>query len=210
MTLSYALVLELGAAILAFLAAIVVLSSIRVIKEDESGLVIKRFGQPLPSGRIIALDGEAGYQARLLSPGWHFGLWRWQYKVERVPMVVIQPGEIALVVAADGETIPSERVLARAVACNDYQDAEGFLGNHGERGRQRSVLTAGTYRINPALFEVVTPATAKAYDMAPAQLHVYQMPPDRVGCARARGRRTTGRPRHRESSAECRATGARR
>ena len=180
MTLSYALVLEVAAAILAGLGAIVVLSSIRVIKEDESGLVIKRFGPPLPSGGIIALNGEAGYQARLLSPGWHFGLWRWEYKVERVPMVVIQPGEIALVVAADGETIPPERVLAHTVACNDYQDAEGFLVNHGERGRQISVLTAGTYRINPALFEVVTPATAKAHDMVPAQLHVYQVPPDRV------------------------------
>jgi uncharacterized membrane protein YqiK len=181
MTLSYSLVLEFAGAILALLALIVVLSSIRVIREDESGLVIKRFGEPLPSGRIIALNGEAGYQAHLLSPGWHFGLWRWQYKVERVPMVVIQPGEIALVVAADGETIPPERVLARAVPCNDFQDAEGFLRNHGERGRQISVLTAGTYRINPALFEVVTPATAKGHDMVPSQLHVYQVPPDRVG-----------------------------
>ena len=181
MTLSYSLVLEFAGAILGLLALIVVLSSIRVIREDESGLVIKRFGEPLPSGRIIALNGEAGYQAHLLSPGWHFGLWRWRYKVERVPMVVIQPGEIALVVAADGETIPPERVLARAVPCNTFQDAEGFLRNHGERGRQISVLTAGTYRINPALFEVVTPATAKAHDMVPSQLHVYQVPPDRVG-----------------------------
>jgi uncharacterized membrane protein YqiK len=181
MTLSYSLVLEFAGAILALLALIVVLSSIRVIREDESGLVIKRFGEPLPSGRIIALNGEAGYQAHLLSPGWHFGLWRWRYKVERVPMVVIQPGEIALVVAADGETIPPDRVLARAVPCNTFQDAEGFLRNHGERGRQISVVTAGTYRINPALFEVVTPATAKAHDMVPSQLHVYQVPPDRVG-----------------------------
>lgn len=181
MTLSYSLVLEFAAAVLAFLALAVVLSSIRVIKEDESGLVIKRFGQPLPSGRIIALDGEAGYQARLLSPGWHFGLWRWRYKVERVPMVVVDPGEIAVVVAADGEAIPPERVLARAVPCDHFQDAEGFLRNHGERGRQLAVLTAGTYRINPALFEVVTSETAKSHDMVPSQLHVYLVPPDRVG-----------------------------
>lgn len=181
MTLSYSLVLEFAGAILAFLALVVVLSSIRVIKEDESGLVIKRFGPPLPSGRIIALNGEAGYQARLLSPGWHFGLWRWRYKVERVPMVVVDPGEIAVVVAADGEAIPPERVLARSVPCDHYQDAEGFLRNHGERGRQIAVLTAGTYRINPALFEVVTSETAKQHDMVPSQLHVYQVPPDRVG-----------------------------
>ena len=181
MTLNYVFIFELAAALLVLLAIVAVLASIRVIREDESGLVIKRYGRPLPSGRIIALEGEAGYQARLLSPGWHSGLWRWRYKVERVPMVVIQPGEIALVVAADGEAIPPERVLARTVTCDHFQDAEGFLRNHGERGRQISVLTAGTYRINPALFEVVTPATAKQHDMVPAQLHVYQVPPDRVG-----------------------------
>jgi uncharacterized membrane protein YqiK len=67
------------------------------------------------------------------------------------------------------------------VPCDHFQDAEGFLRNHGERGRQIAVLTAGTYRINPALFEVVTSETAKQHDMVPSQLHVYLVPPDRVG-----------------------------
>ena len=181
MPLSYPVVLQFAGMLLATVLAAVVIASTRVIREDESGLVIRRYGRPLPSGRIIALSGEAGYQARLLPPGWHFGLWLWRYKVVRVPMIVIQPGDIAVVVAADGEAIPPERVLARAVPCDHFQDAEAFLRNHGERGRQIAVLTAGTYRINPALFEVVTAATAKRFDMQPAQLHVYQMPPDRVG-----------------------------
>src|SRR5262245_34559519 len=181
MTFNYVFALELAAAWLVLVVLLSVLASIRVIREDQSGLVIKRFGRSLPSGRIIALDGEAGYQARLLSPGWHFGVWRWRYKVERVPLVVVEPGEIALVVAADGAAIPPERVLARAVECNHFQDAEAFLRNQGERGRQISVLTAGSYRINPALFEVVTADSAKQHDMVPAQLHVYQVPPDRVG-----------------------------
>ena len=181
MPLSYPVVLQFAGMLLATVLAAVVIASTRVIREDESGLVIRRYGRPLPSGRIIALSGEAGYQARLLPPGWHFGLWLWRYKVVRVPMIVIQPGDIAVVVAADGEAIPPERVLARAVPCDHFQDAEAFLRNHGERGRQIAVLTAGTYRINPALFEVVTAAAAKRFDMQPAQLHVYQMPPDRVG-----------------------------
>ena len=46
-----------------------VLAGARVISESQSGLVVKRFGPPLSSGRIIALNGEAGYQARMLSPG---------------------------------------------------------------------------------------------------------------------------------------------
>ncbi len=156
-------------------------SGLWMIRETQAGLVVKRYGRPLPSGRIIALEGEAGYQARLLPPGWHVGLWRWQYKVIKVPVTIIQPGEIALVVAADGEAIPAERVLGRAVACDNFQDAEAFLKNHGERGRQIPFLTAGTYRINPALFEVVTPENAPRYGMSPRDLHVFELSPDRVG-----------------------------
>src|SRR5262245_11632496 len=173
---------EVVGVVLVVLAALfLVFVGVRTIGEDQSGLVVKRFGPPLPSGRIIALDGEAGYQARMLSPGWHFGLWRWKYKVEKVEVTVVQPGEIALVVAADGRPIPSERVLARAVPCDNFQDAEAFLKGGGERGRQIAFLTAGTYRINPALFEVVMMATAKAHGMNPSELRVYQLSPDRVG-----------------------------
>ena len=141
-----------------------------IIGEDESGLVIKRFGRPLPSGRIIALDGEAGYQARMLPPGWHFGLWRWRYKVVRVPLVVVPPGEIALVVAADGAPIPAERVLGRD---GRLRQLPGRRGVPAQRRRARPpdrLLTAGTYRINPALFEVVTPATPQQHGLSAGDL----------------------------------------
>ena len=39
-----------------------------------------------------------------------------------------------LSVAADGRPIPPERVLARHVACDNFQDAEAFLRGGGERG----------------------------------------------------------------------------
>jgi uncharacterized membrane protein YqiK len=153
----------------------------RIIDEKHSGLVIKRFGKPLPEGRIIATDGEAGYQARMLSPGWHFGWWRWRYKIFKVPVLIVGPGEIALVVAADGKPIPSERVLGKEVACDNCQDAAAFLRNGGERGRQIAVLTAGTYRINPALFDVVLPSNANGHGVSANDLHVYHMPADKVG-----------------------------
>src|SRR5262245_20678789 len=163
------------------IAAIGVSLGLWVIAANESGLVVKRFGPPLASGRIVALNGEAGYQARLLPPGWHFGLWRWRYRVLKVAVVIVRPGDIALIVAADGAPIPPERVLGRTVGCDNVQDAEAFLRNGGERGRQSAFLTAGTYRINPALFEVVTTETASKYSIQPKDLHVYQMSPDRVG-----------------------------
>jgi uncharacterized membrane protein YqiK len=154
---------------------------LQVIGENESGLMVKRFGASLPPGRIVALRGEAGYQARMLSPGWHFGLWRWQFKVKKVPVTVVRPGEIALIVAADGAPIPPERILGREVECDDFQDGVAFLKNGGERGRQLGFLTAGTYRINPALFQVVTPANAASLGMSPSELHVLGIPPETVG-----------------------------
>src|SRR5262249_38984797 len=92
---------------------------------------------------------------------------RWQYRVEKVQAMVVPPGEIALVVAADGAPIPPERMLGREVACANFQDAEAFLRGGGERGRQLAFLTAGTYHINPALFEVITARTAERRDIHP-------------------------------------------
>src|SRR5215470_17496955 len=143
------------------------------IDEQESGLVVRRYGRALPAGRIIATDGEAGYQARMLPPGWHFPLWRWKYKVTKVPLVQVPPGQIACVVAKDGAAIPAERVLGREVQCDQFQDAVRFLDGGGEKGRQLGLLTAGKYRINPALFDVVTARRAAEFGLESNDLLVY-------------------------------------
>jgi uncharacterized membrane protein YqiK len=151
-----------------------------VIGEQESGLVVKRYGRSLPPGRIIAVDGEAGFQAQMLPPGWHFPLWSWKYKVRKVPLIEVAPGQIALVVAKDGAPIPTERVLAREIDCDNFQDAVRFL-QEGEKGRQLGILTAGKYRINPALFDIVTANRAQQFGLMPEQLFVFRVPSDRVG-----------------------------
>ena len=169
---------------------LVVRLGVRVIGPSQSGLLIKRFGRELPAGHVIALEGEAGYQARMLGPGWHFPVWRWRYRVVKVLVVVVNPGEIALVVAADGRAIPAGRVLGREVRCDSFQDADAFLRGGGERGRQLAIVTAGTYRINPALFEVMTAATAAKHGMTPAQLRVYHIGQDKQGIVTALDGRT--------------------
>ena len=163
------------------IASLVLFAGTWIISEDESGLVIKKFGAALPPGRLIALTGEAGYQADLLPPGWHFGLWRWKYRVERVPMVSVRSGEIALVVAADGSAIPGDRILGHEVDSDDFQDARAFLENGGEKGRQLAFLRAGSYRINPSLFQVVTTDNAEQFGVLARELQGYSVMPDRVG-----------------------------
>ena len=168
-------------AALAVVALVGLFVSTIVITEDQSGLVIKRYGNELPPGRQIAIHGEAGVQATLLSPGWHLGYWPWKFKVRKVPLVEVPAGQIALVMANDGAPIPSERVLARDVDSDNFQDAVAFLRAGGEKGRQLAILTAGRYRINPALFDVVTARRAHVYGLSATQLSVFNVPSDKVG-----------------------------
>ena len=157
-----------------------------LIQERQVGIVVKRFGsRALPPGQLIALAGEAGYQADTLAPGLHFGYWRWQYRILKVPVTVVPQGEIALVLAASGAAIPSERILGRVVDCDNFQDARKFLVNGGEKGRQLGLLTAGTYRINHALFNVITSATAHEHGMSSEQLLLHRIEPDMVGIVTA-------------------------
>src|SRR6516162_6863702 len=153
-----------------------------LIRERQVGIVVKKFGsRSLPPGRFIALAGEAGYQADTLAPGLHLGYFRWQYRIIKVPVTVVPQGEIALVVAADGSPIPSERILGKVVDCDNFQDARKFLVNGGEKGRQLAILTAGTYRINRALFTVITSETATENGMGIGQLRLHRVEPDMVG-----------------------------
>src|SRR5262245_3344531 len=153
-----------------------------LISERKVGIVVKRFGsRALRAGQLIALEGEAGYQADALAPGLHFGYWPWQYRIIKAPVTVVSQGEIALVIAADGVAIPAERILGRVVESDNFQDARKFLLNGGEKGRQLGILTAGTYRINTALFTVITSITAEHHGMASHQMMLHQVHPDMVG-----------------------------
>jgi uncharacterized membrane protein YqiK len=153
-----------------------------LISERQAGIVIKKFSaRALPPGSLIALNGEAGYQADILAPGLHFGLWRWQYRVIKGAVTIVPQGEIALVLAADGAPAPAEHILGKIVDCDNFQDARKFLMNGGEKGRQLGILTAGTYRINTALFSVVNAVTAAENGMSAEQLLLHRVEPDMVG-----------------------------
>ena len=130
-----------------------------IIPENKVGLVIKKFvlfgaNRRLPEGRIIALNGEAGYQVDPLAAGIYWGYWVWQYTVNFENYVEVPIGQIGLVEARDGATLPTGAMLAQSVDCNNYQDGRAFLSNDGQKGKQRRYITAGKYRINTMLFNI--------------------------------------------------------
>jgi uncharacterized membrane protein YqiK len=162
------------------------LCGVIVVPNDSIGVVTKKFGvfgahRNLPDGSIIALNGEAGYQADTLTPGLHLGLWPLQFKVELVKFLTIPPGKVGCVEACDGRPLPMGRIIARQVACDAFQDARAFLKNGGERGPQMALIGPGTYRINPLLFRV---ELANAIDIPDNKVGVVTT---REGCALAKG-----------------------
>jgi len=140
-----------------------------IVPEDKIGLVTKKFvlfgtDKSLPDGRIIATKGEAGFQAQTLAPGLYWMKWIWQYSIDMTPFTIIPEGKIGLVLSKDGKEIPTGRILARKVECDNYQDATAFLNNGGQKGRQTAFITTGSYRINTFLFEIVIADQIKIYE----------------------------------------------
>ena len=130
-----------------------------IIPENRIGLVTKKFklfgsNKDLPAGRIIALNGESGYQVDPLPPGIKWGYWPWQYDVIQQEFITIPRNKIGLIVAKDGAPLTSGRILCRGVDCDNYQDSRKFLNNGGQKGRQTAYINTGVYRINTLLFEV--------------------------------------------------------
>lgn len=145
------------AGVVVLLILIAAFSGLRYIPNDRVGIVEKLISSKgsVTEGHIVALRGEAGYQADLLRGGWHSFLWPFKYRIHTAPLVTVPQGKIGYVYARDGEPLLPSQTLARVVDSNNFQDARKFM-NGGQRGRQRAILREGVYAINPALFVVVT------------------------------------------------------
>jgi hypothetical protein len=155
---------DIPPAVLAAAAAIIVvvlfvyLKSIRTIGPMQVGLVRKRFAnRKLHDGNVIAFAGEAGYQAELLMPGIQLKLWP-LYDVTRHPMVQIPSGQIGVVIAQVGASLPvGSKSGVYKPAFGNFQDITTFMQGGGQKGVQRLVLPPGTVApIHPVGFLVIT------------------------------------------------------
>lgn len=123
----------------------------------------KIFARPVESNNFQDGDiflkngGQKGPQIGILTPG----LYRINtdlFKIDIKKATVVPGGHICLVTAMDGEQIPDGRLLADKVdGHSNFEKAEIFIKNSGQKGRQIQHLMPGTYRINPQLFQISTP-----------------------------------------------------
>ncbi len=113
----------------------------------------------LPSGQIIASNGEKGPQAEIIGPGFHLKpLVKILYDIEFANVIEIPEGQYGLLSANDGQPLRSGQFLADPWPDDKFKrmlDATYFLTEgKGQKGPQETVLRPGRYRINRYLFNV--------------------------------------------------------
>jgi uncharacterized membrane protein YqiK len=133
----------------------IVLKSIIVVDGREIAVLERRwFGKKMPQGRVIAMTGEIGIQAKTLGPGLHLVI-PFIFTAKKIRFTVIRENEVGIVEAIDGNPVQQGKIFAQSVqGCNAFQDGELFLKNGGEKGPQIDILPPGNYRINTTLFIV--------------------------------------------------------
>ncbi len=169
------------------------------IQPSEVGIVESIDGIAIPQGRLLGdevecnhfqdakmfLDngGMKGPQVAILRPG-TYRINMYAFKVMKAHVTEIPPEKIGVVIANDGEPLPSGFIVAprpliepttyypRVRNSQYFQDGQAFLISAGHRGPQLDTLQPGRYYINPLLFKV------ELYDVA-------EVPPGYVAVLRS-------------------------
>ncbi len=156
------------------------------IGPDELGVVTAVDGESMPSGRVFAEDkagaehdnfqdpvnfltkgGIRGKQLRFLTNG-TYKIHPMLFKVEAIEKIRIPEGSIGVITATDGQALEHGQLLGRGVGGHDnFQKAEIFLKNGGQKGPQAEFLRPGTYNVFTDMFNI---DIAKAVNIAEDQI----------------------------------------
>ena len=143
---------------LVLVVAFFAISCFVYIGPKERGLLTKKFGAPLPQGDIIAFNGEAGYQANLVQPGWRFVL-KPVYSIAKIPLVQTTANGGGIIISQIGKDIPTGFINATGsgLTLEDYRDPKVFLSKGGQKGIQRIMLPISTsMEVHPIAFVIKT------------------------------------------------------
>ena len=155
----FGLVLVLGAVGLGF-----VWTAFRAyVPPDKCLVLIHKSGEPLPPGQKIADAGQKGIQREALGPGrYFFNPWLWEWKLEDLIKISAGDPQTWRAVFREGNPdyeVPSmegewpEVGIVTSLAGKLWEQ-ESEVVAEGYQGIQRTVLTPGTYRLNPRAYKV--------------------------------------------------------
>lgn len=110
-----------------------------LIKQNEVGVLIRRFGRPLPFPKTVATrPDERGPVADVLMPGRH-NINPLAYEVQKFPAIAISEGHVGVVTLLSG---------------TDPVRKNRYVVEPGEKGVQRAALPPGLEYINPYLKQI--------------------------------------------------------
>lgn len=127
-----------GVVALLVLLAVIGTAGIVVVDNGRAAVLIKKTGEDLPKGEILARGDSKGIQMDLLPEGWHWKnpyVWDWEF----VEQLDVASGKVGVRTRTFGQALPPGRVIAE----------------DGERGILRDVYRPGRYLVNPHAFIVV-------------------------------------------------------
>ena len=122
-----------------------------VIGQNEMGVLVRKFGKPLPFPKTVATEpDERGPVADILRPG-RYNINLLAYDVQRFPVVQIPEGHVGVVTLLSGA---------------DPKRRNTFTVEPGEKGVQHEALAPGLEYYNPYLKHIeVVDVRSHKYDM---------------------------------------------
>ena len=127
---------------------------------DEALVVTNKFGQPLPPDRIVVPTDDnrfKGVQESVRGPGRYF-LNPVEYEWQTTPLIEIPAGDPQSWQWNEDGTLKNPETAPKVGMVSRKQGKAPASGSEvvdpGEKGVQKEVLTPGTYKINPYLYEV--------------------------------------------------------
>ena len=143
----------------------VLLQPLTIIPNGKIGLLLARDGKEMPTGQILARrvecdsyqdaekflnnGGSKGRQAAVLQAG-SYRINTFLFEIMVTDITTIQDNMVGIVTTLDGVQIAQGQIAGRVVpAHNNFQDANAFLSDGGNRGLQEQVILSGSYALNP-------------------------------------------------------------
>lgn len=129
----------------------------------------KLFCTPMSDNQVVALSGQCGRQAEFMKPGFQFSPWiRALNDIKYERHVTVPEGKYATLSTFDGIELDPGQVAARPWALSEIEADDGATGTmldpvffltsgKGHKGPQATILTPGTYMINPYLWDIDGP-----------------------------------------------------